>query len=147
VVRIATLLVIALLAHRIGFYGVLVGWAIAEFLGMMFMLYALTATFPRLRLRDLLPDSIRLTAAVAMILGAAVLARSIPLPTSGNPRIDSVLELAKIGLASLLAMWPALTVTRSITTAETRALVSVLVPRRFRTSLSAVDGAGGSSLP
>jgi len=145
IVRIATLLVIALFSRHIGFYGVLVGWAVAEFLGMMFMLYALTATFPGLRFRDLLPDTIRLIVAIALILGAAVLASYMPLPGTGYPRIDSLLDLAKVGIASLLALWPALSVTRSVTPAETRALASVILPKKFRPSLSTADGARGSS--
>src|SRR5271166_1511515 len=49
VLRITIILVVALFAPKLGFYGVLTGLAAAELVGMVFMLFALTSTFRAFR--------------------------------------------------------------------------------------------------
>jgi len=132
VLRIAILLTIAMVATRIGFYGVLVGLAVAELIGMAFMLVALSKTFHGFHLKSLLPDAIRLTVASAVILAAGVLAAYVPLPVLAGPRMMAVAKLAVISLASVGVSWPAFLLTKSVTTEESKALFKIFLPRRVR---------------
>jgi O-antigen/teichoic acid export membrane protein len=130
--RIACLLSIVTFARHWGFDGVLAGLALTEFIGMVFMLYAITRTFQAFHPRELLPDALKLTVASAVVLLAGAIATQIPLPAIANPRWLALLELGKVSLACLLAAWPALVLTKSVTGAEGKALVNILVPRRMR---------------
>jgi O-antigen/teichoic acid export membrane protein len=142
VLRIIILFSIAIAAHRLGFYGVLAGLAVAEFVGVVFMLFALTKTFVAFRVRLLLPDALKLTAAIAIVLAAAGAASLLPIPAPSNPRLGALLHLATVSLASLLAGWPALMLTKSLTSKEGRALVAAILPHRNRTTPQAVEVAG-----
>jgi O-antigen/teichoic acid export membrane protein len=128
--RIVCLLSIVTFARRSGFYGVLAGLAFTEFAGMVFMLCAVAKTFRAFQPKSLLPDALKLTAASAIVLVAGAIATRIPLPPISNTRWLAVLELGKVSLACLLAAWPALAVTKSVTGSESRALMSVVRPRR-----------------
>jgi O-antigen/teichoic acid export membrane protein len=140
ILRILTLVVIALLAHKLGFYGVLAGWASAELIGMLFMVFALMRTFPAFHFRDLLPDTVRLTLSAAIMLAAGAIFATFPLPQVNNPRTVELVQLGKITIGCLLAAWPALLLTRSITSAEGRAIIHILVPRRFLGNHAVVEG-------
>jgi len=130
--QILILLSIAIAAHRLGFYGVLAGLALAELFGMLFMLFALEKAFEAFRVRFLLTDTLRLTAAIAVVLSAAGVALLLPVPAVSNPRLAATLQLAKVTLACLVAAWPALVLTKSLTGTEGRALVGAFLPRRGR---------------
>jgi hypothetical protein len=130
--RIVCLLSIVTFAHHWGFYGVLGGLALTEFIGMVFMLYAITKTFRAFHPRSLLPDALKLTVASAAVLLAGAIATRIPLPAIANVRWLAVLELGKVSLACLLAAWPALVLTKSVTGAEGKALIGIVLPQRMR---------------
>lgn len=132
ILRIVTLFSIALFARKLGLYGVLTGWAAAELIGMLFMIVALMRTFPTFHMRDLLSDTLRLTGATVIMLAAGALFAAIPLPEIHNARVLTLLQLGIITCGCLLAAWPALLITKSITGAEGKAIMNVLVPRRFR---------------
>jgi O-antigen/teichoic acid export membrane protein len=128
--RIVCLLSIVAFARQSGFYGVLAGLAFTEFVGMVFMVYAITKTFHAFHPRALLPDALKLTMATAAVLAAGLIASRIPLPAFANVRWQAVLDLAKVSLVSLLAAWPALVLTKSVTGAEGRALIGIVLPQR-----------------
>jgi O-antigen/teichoic acid export membrane protein len=130
--RIVCLLSIVAFARHWGFYGVLAGLAVTEFLGMVFMMYAITKTFRAFHPKSLLPDALKLTLASAAVLVAGAIATRIPLPPVASVRWLAVLQLGKVSLACLLAAWPALVLTKSVTGAEGRALISIVRPRRVR---------------
>jgi O-antigen/teichoic acid export membrane protein len=130
--RIVCLLSIVTFARHWGFYGVLGGLALTEFIGMVFMLYAITKTFRAFHPRSLLPDALKLTVASAAVLLAGAIATRIPLPAIANVRWLAVLELGKVSLACLLAAWPALVLTKSVTGAEGKALIGIVLPQRMR---------------
>ncbi len=130
--RIAVLLSIVTFAGKLGFYGVLAGLAVAELAGMVFMLFAIGKTFHAFHPKDLLPDAVKLTSATACILIAGFVASRIPLTLTSNVRLAAVFDLGKVTLACLLAMWPAIWFTRSLTKAERNALVHIVVPQRVR---------------
>jgi|HubBroStandDraft_6_1064221.scaffolds.fasta_scaffold00055_30 O-antigen/teichoic acid export membrane protein len=137
--RIVCLLSIVAFARHSGFYGVLAGLAVTEFIGMAFMLYAITKTFHAFHPRALLPDALRLTVASAVVLLAGAVATRIPLPAIAHGRWLAVLELGKVSLACLLAAWPALALTKSVTGAEGKALVGIVLPRRMRAEQRCVE--------
>lgn len=130
--RIVCLLSIVAFARHSGFYGVLAGLAVTEFVGMVFMMYAITKTFRAFHPKSLLPDALKLTLASAAVLVAGAIATRIPLPPVASVRWLAVLQLAKVSMACLLAAWPALVLTKSITGAEGRALISIVRPGRVR---------------
>jgi hypothetical protein len=104
---------------------------------MVFMLYALTRTFKAFRLESLLPDLGRLTAATAIVLAAGALASWIPPPAIANARWLAVFELGKVLLGCGLAAWPALAITRSVTGAESQALLALILPKPMRVAAKA----------
>lgn len=134
--RIATLLGIALLSKKIGFYGVLAGWAAAELVGMLFMIFALAKTFTAFRVRDLLPDTAKLFLTTAAMILAGIVGLHLPTPALENTRLAALVAVAKAGLGCLLVAWPALFVTKAVTGAESRALAGVFLPRRNREEYS-----------
>lgn len=130
--RIVCLLSIVFFARSWGFDAVLAGLALTEFIGMVFMMYAVTKTFHSFHPNSLLPDALRLTMASGAILLAGLIASRIPLPAMANGRWLAVLDLAKVSLACLVAAWPALVLTKSVTGAEGRTLIGIVLPRSLR---------------
>jgi O-antigen/teichoic acid export membrane protein len=130
VLRIVILLMVALIAPKLGFLGVLAGLATAEFVGMVFMLFALMHTFRHFHVGALLPDGLRLTGAAILILGTGVLASHFPLPGSYAGQTAATFRICEVALASALVAWPALRLTGSITLSEGKALLDVFRLRR-----------------
>jgi O-antigen/teichoic acid export membrane protein len=129
-VRIASIIVIIIFAHRLGFYGVLAGLAFTEMLGMLFMVFALTKTFEVFRAKNLLPDTLRVTAASIIIFGAGVAASYIPLPVSFTGRSLATLRLLEIALVCAIVSWPSLVRTGSVTSEEGKAMFGAFLPTR-----------------
>lgn len=129
VLRIIIILVVAWFAPKLGFYGVLAGLAFAEMAGMIFMLFALTETFHMFRAKMLLSDTVRLTTAAIAIIGAGVIASRVPLPGDSGGRIFATVRLAEVSLACLIAAWPSLRLTGSVTAAEGTALFGAFLRR------------------
>jgi O-antigen/teichoic acid export membrane protein len=142
VIRLAIILAIALFAAKLGFQGVLAGLAIAEFVGMIFMIYALTRTFESFEVKLLVPDAIRLTGASALIFTAGILASHAPMPGSLNARAYAIVKLAEIVIGCALVAWPALRYTGSLTAPEVEALFSAIVPNYKRRAVSPAEGGG-----
>lgn len=132
VLRIAIIFLVALFAHQLGFYGVLAGLAGAELVGMIFMLFALTRTFVAFRAKSLLPDFVKLLTASALILAAGIVASHFPVPPGFAARTSATLKLVEIAFACLLAAWPALLLTKSLTAAEGKALAGIFFPGRLK---------------
>jgi O-antigen/teichoic acid export membrane protein len=142
VLRIVCLLVIAACARDWGFYGVLAGLAATELIGMVFMLFAIAKTFHGFYLKSLLPDALKLTTATAIVLSVGAIATRIPLPTLASGRWMAVLELGKVFGACLLAAWPALAVTKSVTGAEGKTLISIVRPKRVVSESHCAESVG-----
>jgi O-antigen/teichoic acid export membrane protein len=129
VLRIIIILVVALFAPKLGFYGVLAGLAFAEMAGMIFMMFALTETFHLFRTKMLITDTVRLTAAAIAVIGAGFIASHVPLPGNSGGRLYATLRLAEVLLACLIVAWPSLRLTGSITAAEGAALFGAFLRR------------------
>jgi O-antigen/teichoic acid export membrane protein len=129
VIRIVCLLSIVMFARHWGFYGLLEGLVVTEFIGMAFMLFAVFKTFHTFQPKALLSDAVKLSLAAALVLAVGAVAARIPIPITAAGRLHAVLDLAKIGVGCLLAMWPALRLTKSITGREGEAIMHIF---RFR---------------
>ena len=129
IIRIAILLLVAFLAPQVGFMGVLAGLAIAEFVGMIFMIFALVRTFAQFHAKALVPDGLRLTTAALLVLGAGILATYLPQPSFYLARAAAALRIGEAAFICALVAWPILRVTGSITASEGKAIWDVI---RFR---------------
>ena len=129
-IRIVCLFSIAIFARRWGFENVLAGLAVTEFAGMVFMLLAVAKTFRSFRPSNLVSDARKLVAAAAMVLAAGAIASWVPLPFILSTRLQALLELGKICLGCLLALLPALWLTKSLSGGEGKAIMNVFVSQR-----------------
>lgn len=128
--RIGVILAVAFLATRIGFTGVLAGIALAELIGVVFMFLAMAATFRAFDARAIMQDTLRISLAAAMIIGAGAVAGTVRIPWSTTDRVGVVLNLGEIVLGCLIAAWPVVVLTKSITGAERRTVLALIPHRR-----------------
>lgn len=140
VLRIMCLFSIAIFARQWGFLNVLAGLAVTEFIGMVFMLFAITKTFQAFRPKSLLPDALKLSVAAGVVLVAGAIATRTPLPTVSSARLQALLELGKVLFGCLLALWPALWLTKSVTSGEGKAIMSIFLPRRMGAGQGSAEG-------
>jgi hypothetical protein len=137
VLRILAILVVAYFGRSLGFNGVLAGMAGAELIGVAFMFCAMAATFHAFSARIFTVDAVRISLAAALIVAAGALAGMVPIPWSMAGRLTATMKLGEIALGCLAAAWPALVITRSVSTAERRTILE-MVSRR-RTAMAAGD--------
>ena len=130
VLRIAAILVVAFFGRSLGFNGVLAGMAGAELLGVVFMFFAMAATFHAFSPRMFAQDTLRVSLAAAMIVGAGAIAGMVPIPWSVSERLTATIRLGEIGLGCLIAAWPVLVFTKSISGAERRAMLALFTRRK-----------------
>jgi len=143
VLRIVILGSIAMFAPKLGFNGALIGLAVAELAGVLFMLFALTRTFSSFQVRTLLPDALKLTGATGLVLAAGVVAGRIPLPALSSVRLLATLRLGEVTMGCLLMAWPALLITKSVTGLEWKAFLGVFLPRHTTENPAAIGGVSG----
>jgi O-antigen/teichoic acid export membrane protein len=129
VLVIATLLSVTMFARRLGFFGVLGGLALAELLGMLFMIYAVARTFHLFRPSTLLLDLARAMTATVGIIAAGMAASWIPLPIAGA-RLLATVRIAVVVLGCGVALWPALRLSGFATAADGQTLLDVILRRR-----------------
>jgi hypothetical protein len=134
VLRIVLIVGVVVLAPKLGFVGVLAGLAGCELLGMVFMLGALAKTFDVFRARAVLPGTVRLSVAAALIFTAGVAASYIPLPGYQTGRLFATLKLLEAGVVCLIVAWPLLMQTGSVTAAEKEALITSFFPKVSRSN-------------
>lgn len=129
VLRIGILLSVVAFSTRIGFYGALAGLAVAELVGMTFMLSALASTHLRFRFGKLLGDIGRFAASAVALTLVAAAAQRIPLPAVSNARMFETLRLGVMGVAVLAAIYPILSLTGAMSKEDRRAVVNVFRSR------------------
>ena len=132
VIRIVVILIVAYFGRRIGFSGVLAGMAVAEFIGVIFMVFAMAMTFHAFNVKILARDAFRIAAATALVIGAGLAAGMIPIQWAVPERVTALIKVGEIGLGCLLMAWPALLVTKSISSAERRSILDAMTPGRRR---------------
>jgi O-antigen/teichoic acid export membrane protein len=125
VLRILLLLVISAMVHRLGFGGILAGLALTEFVGMVFMFFAMTHAFQEFRPSLLIPDSLRLAAAILPIVLVGIMVTSVPLPWSSSARMLATIRLGGVCLVTAVVAWPALLLTGALSQTERGAILDV----------------------
>jgi len=136
---IVTLLCAAMFTRQLGFYGLLGALAVAELIGMLFMIYAVARTFHVFRPAVLLSDALRAAAAAIGVVVVGLVVTQIPLPSAG-PRTCATLRSGMIFVSCAAALWPAFLLSRFMTTNEGRTLFRVLRVRRGTPSTCAEVG-------
>jgi O-antigen/teichoic acid export membrane protein len=132
VLRIMILLAVSSFAGSLGFLGVLAGLACSEMAGMIFMIFALMKTYPGFRVLPLFPQTLKLAFATAVTLSAGIFLSSVPVHGIYSPRITAAISLALAIAGCLLAAGPALWLSKSVNRNEGKAVLQVVLPRRFR---------------
>jgi O-antigen/teichoic acid export membrane protein len=140
VLRIVILLIVAILGRRIGFYGVLTGLAVAELAGVIFMFFAMSATFRGTNPRAIGRDALKLTLATGTIIAAGFVAAGFPVPWGPTERLAAAVKLGQIGIACLISAWPALILTGAVSLEERSVVLEALMPWR-RKALAIDPGA------
>ena len=128
--RVALICAVIFGAHKLGFVGVLGGVATVELVGMLFMLFALTRAFHLFRAVSLVPDLIRITSAVALILLVGTIASYVPLPGGLEGRLPAMLKVVVAFAACLIVAWPLAVRTGVITATDRAALIHSFFPSR-----------------
>lgn len=130
VLRILVILGVAAFGKTLGFYGVLTGLVIAELVGVVFMFFAMETTFHAFSTRTITRDAVRISVATAMVIGAGAAAGMIPIEWGVTARVAALMKLFQIGLGCLIMAWPAVIITKAVSTAERRTLVDSIMPGR-----------------
>jgi O-antigen/teichoic acid export membrane protein len=130
VLRIAVILAVAYFGRRIGFNGVLAGMASAELIGVVFMFFAMATTFHAFSAKAFARDTLRISLAAALIVIAGAIAGMVPVPWSMTERLTATIKLGEIALGCLIATWPVLIFTKSISVNEKRAVLDLVSRRR-----------------
>ena len=138
VVRLTIMVTFVAFARRVGFYGLLAGMTLAEVLGMLLMLFALTRTFRGFSARSLLPDTVRQAAAAALVLGAGVTASYFPIPADLAGRLGAAWRLGAISATCLLMVFPVVVCTGTVTREEGTVLMSMF---RRKAAMPSIDKA------
>jgi O-antigen/teichoic acid export membrane protein len=126
--RLLTLIVLAMSGRFIGFGGVLAALCVVEFIGVVYMFMAMTSTLNFFNLRILVPDALRLVAATSVVIAAGAAVTAFSTSTGASTREGIMLKLGEIVLACLAVAWPAVALTKSVSTAERRMLLDFLTP-------------------
>lgn len=136
VLRISVILLVAVLAGRIGYDGALAGIALAELVGVVFMFFAMAATFRAFDAGSVLRDTLRIALAAALIVGAGAIAGMIRISWNMTDRMAAAVKLGEIGLGCLIVAWPVLIFTKSISSAERRTVLALIPHRRAALAVS-----------
>jgi O-antigen/teichoic acid export membrane protein len=132
VLRIIVLISIAFFGRALGFKGVLFGIVGAELIGVAMMFFAMSSTFHAFSGKMFARDAFRLTAAAAMIVVVGMIAGITPIPWSVAARLAATIKLSEATLGCMVAFWPILVLTRSISSAEKSAILGLVPGRRSR---------------
>lgn len=127
--RLGVLLLLGLLARLTGFYGVLVGLAVAELTGVIYMFFAMSSALHFFRPSNLIPDTMRVAGATVVMLAAGLLATTMPVPWILNERIAVIVKSVIAAFAYASAAWPAVTLTKSMSAEEQHVVFNLLFKR------------------
>lgn len=125
-IRILLLLTIGALGRPLGFLGILGGLALTEFIGMLFMVFALNHAFPWFRVRMLFPDAVKLAFVAVATAVLSILIVNIPIPWFVAGRSLALVQTCAIGGITLSAAIPLLLFTRAVTASEFRVIRGII---------------------
>ena len=126
--RLGVLLLLAELGSLTGFYGVLAGLAVAEIMGVFYMFFALRSAHYSFRASNLIIDTVRLSGAALVMIFIGILATAVPTPWNLPEHVTAMIKTMVVSLAYLMAAWPAVWLTRSISSEERRIMLGLVFP-------------------
>lgn len=132
--RIVILLGLSAFGARLGFEGILIGLVALELFGMVLMFFAITGTFPGFHFRLLVPDLLRMAASTLLIVGAGWLVSNLRFSWAGSDRLIATVKLCVISLACLAAAFPALYLTKAISSSELGAIKDSFLKKAYASS-------------
>ncbi len=106
----------------------LLGLAAAELLGVIYMFSAMSSVLSFFSPRRLVPDAMRVASATAATIGVGVVAVMLPTTWGTSERATALIKLMEVSLACLVTSWPAVALTKSISTEEQRTVLNLLIP-------------------
>jgi O-antigen/teichoic acid export membrane protein len=127
--RLGVLILLAELGSLIGFYGVLVGLVVAEFIGVVYMFFAMSSILRFFNLKNLIPDALRLAATAMAMLFCSAGAAMLPAPWNLGGRLMAAARLVVVAAAYFAACWPVAMMTKSISSEEQRVVLGLILPR------------------
>lgn len=127
--RLGVLLLLGMVAGRTGFYGVLIGLALAELAGVIYMFFGMSSILHFFRPKHLIPDATKVAGTALVMMAAALLATRMPVPWTPNERIGAILKSVVTSLAYVLAAWPAVSLTKAISVEEQHVVLDLLFRR------------------
>ena len=107
------------------------GMAVAELVGMTFMLFALTKTFHAFDLKALFRDTTRVAAATLSIVVAGMLALQVSVPAISGERALAATKIGLIGIAIVITVYPAFRFSGLLSSGESRSIMGELVNRGY----------------
>jgi O-antigen/teichoic acid export membrane protein len=128
--RLAVLVVLAFVGGPLGYYGVLTGLIFGELAGVLFMFFVMHREMPEFSVSRLVPDTFRVTAATTLVIAGGLAMTLLPTPIGAGERVTATVRLGIVSLGCLIAAFPAIVLTRSISPEEQRTILEVLLPRR-----------------
>ncbi|MGC1373862.1 MAG: oligosaccharide flippase family protein [Candidatus Sulfotelmatobacter sp.] len=132
VLRIVILVAVVFVGKTLGFFGLLSGLAIAEFLGALFMLYVLKKEIPVFSPSELIPDTLKILGTVCVALVIGRVAGGIPIPWLAAGRFEAFVRIGMAGTAFVAAFLPMALIARCLSAAERDAMLGVFLPGRRR---------------
>jgi O-antigen/teichoic acid export membrane protein len=125
VLRIALLLVIGAFGTRLGFQGILAGLAATELAGMIYMYFAVSATFGGISLKRLASDVLKVVMAGCVITAVGALVINIQLPWAFQLRTLATIQTSAVCLTTLVALYPTLILTRCLSKDEVQTVMAM----------------------
>lgn len=126
--RLGVLILLAELGSMIGFYGVLVGLVVAEFIGVVYMFFAMKSVLRFFAPKQLIPDTLRLATATGAMIAVGVAVAAVPIPWGTNGRVTGLIRLSEVVTACAIVAWPAVALTKSISREEQRLVLRIVTP-------------------
>jgi O-antigen/teichoic acid export membrane protein len=126
--RLGVLILLAELGSMIGFYGVLVGLVVAEFVGVVYMFFAMKSVLRFFAPKSLMPDTLRLATTIGAMIAVGEAVAVVPIPWGATERVASLIRLAEVVTACAIAAWPAAALTKSISREEQRLVLKLVTP-------------------
>jgi O-antigen/teichoic acid export membrane protein len=130
ILRIGSVIAIAIFSTKLGFSGVLAGMAFAELAGVVFMCFAMSTTLRTINVKVIAGDALR----VAAVTGVLIVAGSLPVILTPRAHFDSrmaaTIRLGEIALASLIVIWPAVVFTNALSSSERQTLLETVWRRK-----------------
>jgi len=129
VVMIALLITVSF-GRKLGYLGMLAAVAAAAIVSAGFMLYTLKRSVDAFHPLDLIPEAAKVILAVTVVLLVGVLTKVVPIPWNIGAHLTAWLRLGLAAATCAAMVWPAMALTKCLSTAEQQAILDIFIPSR-----------------